>query len=644
MCDVCRDAHAEAALLLAEQHLLADDTGFQGATRDLNDAERRSRIDFRKLDTLEQTAVNAAREALEALRDVAVREIVSAVTQGEFADARSLVVAAERLTSEVPPAVKRQAATVASLLRELYSETYASARSQAVQEARAQGVPDERADAGEPTEDTSGSLPFAVAAASVALTPWQRLMETYRRQFTTGAMMVAGGVLASDLTKRLRNVSMDGAVDEARQGVHQAIGAGRVDAAQAIGPSAIWASELLDGKTCGSCAVVDGQEYPDIQSARDDYPLGGYRLCKGGPRCRGTLVFEYRGDEPGPTEPPPSVLDDLPKGPKTPPPAQPVTTPSLQSDPRELAQPGRPHNDVKRSAPKRKKGRGQLYDDWGQVDVEPTLREKTPIELARGTNPRHNVTSKVYGNNCTSTVTAYEARARGLNVEAGRAPSGTGRSEVDWLQFYQTADGRTPTLDRFDSAAAVRDAIDSGPPNARYVIQQTWKTGGSHVYIADRRDGVTHFVEPQSPTAPDASTHLDRAKVGRAMGGRNVTIGLVRVDDKVLTNRALETVERNPANWLTEITKAEAKQYSTLGQMSSSGEYIVPKVRAVGSTWEIVPETERLDVARRLNEGERAKRQAHSDLLARKITMPQYREATAAHQALLNEVVRWRIR
>jgi len=43
---------------------------------------------------------------------------------------------------------------------------------------------------------------------------------------------------------------------------------------------------------------VDGREYgPDISAAERDYPTGGYKECKGGPRCRGTLVAVYAEGE-----------------------------------------------------------------------------------------------------------------------------------------------------------------------------------------------------------------------------------------------------------------------------------------------------------------------------------------------------------
>lgn len=89
----------------------------------------------------------------------------------------------------------------------------------------------------------------------------------------------------------------------ARAAVAQADGLGRQSAAAAVPstPVLIYASELLDGNTCGPCSLIDGHEYPDLATARRDYPNGIYLDCEGRERCRGTLVFVWA------TEAPPTV-------------------------------------------------------------------------------------------------------------------------------------------------------------------------------------------------------------------------------------------------------------------------------------------------------------------------------------------------
>lgn len=57
----------------------------------------------------------------------------------------------------------------------------------------------------------------------------------------------------------------------------------------------LYASEVLDGRTCEPCWGIDGEQLDDLAEARALYPNGGYLHCKGGPRCRGTFVAVYRG-------------------------------------------------------------------------------------------------------------------------------------------------------------------------------------------------------------------------------------------------------------------------------------------------------------------------------------------------------------
>jgi hypothetical protein len=66
--------------------------------------------------------------------------------------------------------------------------------------------------------------------------------------------------------------------------------AGRA-AAISEGPAAsVHASEVLDPSTCAKCLLVDGRQYPSLESALADYPAGGYHACEGGESCRGLLI------------------------------------------------------------------------------------------------------------------------------------------------------------------------------------------------------------------------------------------------------------------------------------------------------------------------------------------------------------------
>lgn len=83
--------------------------------------------------------------------------------------------------------------------------------------------------------------------------------------------------------------------------VASADGMGRQSVAVADAPAQIYASELLDGNTCGPCSFIDGTQYDTIAAARLDYPGGKYIRCEGLEACRGTLVYVWA------TETPPTI-------------------------------------------------------------------------------------------------------------------------------------------------------------------------------------------------------------------------------------------------------------------------------------------------------------------------------------------------
>jgi HK97 family phage portal protein len=66
--------------------------------------------------------------------------------------------------------------------------------------------------------------------------------------------------------------------------------AGRFETLAAAPVATYFASEQLDGNTCAPCRKVEGTRYETIAESKEDYPVGGYRKCEGGSRCRGTVV------------------------------------------------------------------------------------------------------------------------------------------------------------------------------------------------------------------------------------------------------------------------------------------------------------------------------------------------------------------
>lgn len=90
----------------------------------------------------------------------------------------------------------------------------------------------------------------------------------------------------------------------------QALGAALTDAQNgarkatllAAPEGAIYASEVLDGKTCKYCREIHGRwiaNTGDLTPVDKLYPSGGYVNCLGGNRCRGTVVGVWRPKQTG---------------------------------------------------------------------------------------------------------------------------------------------------------------------------------------------------------------------------------------------------------------------------------------------------------------------------------------------------------
>lgn len=114
----------------------------------------------------------------------------------------------------------------------------------------------------------------------------------------TGSDLSADQV-AAEVKAHLNSLSDAYLKDQFNGAITQAMNTGRRETMRTSDEDPrIYASELLDSNTCSNCTAVDGREYgPNLSAAERDYPTGGYKECKGGPRCRGTLVAVYAEGE-----------------------------------------------------------------------------------------------------------------------------------------------------------------------------------------------------------------------------------------------------------------------------------------------------------------------------------------------------------
>lgn len=98
--------------------------------------------------------------------------------------------------------------------------------------------------------------------------------------------------VASEVATYISELSDSYLEDQLNGAVTQSIAAGRHEIMKRNSAD-YYASELLDASTCSECSIRDGMHYNSLADAEVDYPTGGYKNCKGGPRCRGTIVAVY---------------------------------------------------------------------------------------------------------------------------------------------------------------------------------------------------------------------------------------------------------------------------------------------------------------------------------------------------------------
>lgn len=297
MCENCKNlsgpaldvmvGQMERAVMLAEA-----DAGLtpEWARRPLSADERRARVRFREIMKLEDEFLAIVEPVLELVHRVTVAALLASLpTRPDgTVDPRVLVDALDGLTRSQPDEVVDAVAAATPEIESALAGTYVSAGLVVIGELKRQGV----------GADLRASNPaggrFYPQAKNAALEPYRRLLSGMQ-DYAAAPQNLAAPISKDDIVGMLGEVTTAKAVDQARQGAHAAMNAGRFDTAETAPIEFAYASELLDERTCDSCAAVDGREYASVAEARADYgDGGGFRACDGGARCRGTAVFVAR--------------------------------------------------------------------------------------------------------------------------------------------------------------------------------------------------------------------------------------------------------------------------------------------------------------------------------------------------------------
>lgn len=142
---------------------------------------------------------------------------------------------------------------------------------------------------------------IAAARASAQLQAQQAALSAGREAFRVAGPDADPDDVADHVEEFLNGLSDAGPTAAASQVMSAAQNHARL-ATIAAGPRAqIVATEVHDGNTCDPCDDINGHVFgysddPDaVAEAAAAYPAGGYALCEGGPRCRGTVFGVYGG-------------------------------------------------------------------------------------------------------------------------------------------------------------------------------------------------------------------------------------------------------------------------------------------------------------------------------------------------------------
>lgn len=267
------------------------------ATRALLPHEYSAQVMFADLEDDLDAAVIEATELLAALH----ADVKALVMLELFGEERNPITPAEaqavitRLAENEPEELRAAESNAALLLAGTLAAVYLLGGRRVAQEAARQGVPAAQT-VGGITPAVLTAADFEAQARAVAHHPWRRIVPRVEQELAQQSTLLLDELVPNDIGGLLDQIKIDGSVDEVRQAVTTSSGRGRIDTVETsleLDPQRIWASEIMDGDACETCDLVDGREFADLAEARTFYPNGYHYRCRGGARCRGTLIFEF---------------------------------------------------------------------------------------------------------------------------------------------------------------------------------------------------------------------------------------------------------------------------------------------------------------------------------------------------------------
>ena len=113
-----------------------------------------------------------------------------------------------------------------------------------------------------------------------------------------------------------------------------------------------------------------------------------------------------------------------------------------------------------------------------------------------------------YQDNCQRCVPTYLLRTQGYDVVAN--PSNFGHDEsIEYVIHraghlkYVNSDGTHPRVEFTRGSATfgkaeIEEYMDSLNNGAMLEVSCAWKNGGAHVFVAEKRDGIVRYIDPQT--------------------------------------------------------------------------------------------------------------------------------------------------
>ncbi len=151
------------------------------------------------------------------------------------------------------------------------------------------------------------------------------------------------------------------------------------------------------------------------------------------------------------------------------------------------------------------KSKIELADQVTMQGYKKITSQHTALDDLKNTNPKWREDSP-WDVNCQRCVSAYEARRRGYDVTAAPLLDDNDTLQVmmhpnGWPSVYQGAELVDCTAaSGTASETLVDDKMAEWGDGARAIVRVRWRLGGGHVFIAERVNGSTIYVDPQRGT------------------------------------------------------------------------------------------------------------------------------------------------